>query len=87
MRPLKLERLVIISSDCRSRRVVNAVMYFTEIGLYPRSDGRGLSLSIAKQCAILVFQTTMFCGQSRPASRPAAQCKTITDKKVSRYPT
>jgi hypothetical protein len=87
MSKLKLERLTIIAGDCRRRRIVNAVMYFSEIDLFPRSEGSGLSLALAKYCAILVFQTTMFCDQSPPASRPAAQCQTITDKKVSRYPT
>ena len=35
-------------------------MYFSEIDLLPRYEGRGLILALAKHCGILVSQTTFF---------------------------
>jgi len=61
-------------------------MFFSEIDLFPRSEGRGLNLALVKHGAILVSRTTFFSGQSPPASRPAAPCKTITYRKFGRIP-
>jgi hypothetical protein len=65
MRTSNAGGLNVIARDCPSRRVVNPVMYFSEIDLFPRSEGRGLNLALAKHCAILVSRTTFFSGKVR----------------------